>query len=114
MTLITASAAKTASDEAAIQTRVVLTSTTLADIDTAIRAQATRTDLDERTYKAVIVLACTFIADVEQIVQADDSKIPLSAVVSALTDAGYRVAPKVIKANRAGVNDKVRLQVAWN
>ena len=116
MALQAATTAKTASDAAAIQSRSILTSLVMGVIDTAITAESERTDVDERTHKITMTLA----ADVNgrtkpvEIIQSDDSKVLLMDVEAALVDAGYRVSSKSIKASRVGVNDKVKIQIAWD
>lgn len=117
MTLLTASAATTASNGSAIQVRSVLSSLTITAIDAAILAQSTRTDVDNRQYKVTMTLVATTDSEGKvQIIQSDDSKILLSDVVDALTDplAGYRVAYKTIRESRNGRKDKIKLQIAWS
>ena len=115
MALQTATAAKTASDAAVIQTRSILTSLTMIDINAAITAASIRTDLDERTYKIELTLR----ADVNgrtkpvEIIQADETKVLLADIKAALLDAGYRVSSKAIKDSRPENDDKVKLQIAW-
>lgn len=116
MELQPASSAKTSSDNVSIKERSVLSSLTMTIINSEITKQSTRTDLDCRTYKAEL----TFYADTNdgtkpvQIIQSDSSHVLLVDIESALNDAGYRISSTVIKSSRTGVNDKVKLQVAWD
>jgi len=116
MALQQSSAAKTASDAAAIQTRSILTSLVMGVINTAITTESTRTDLDERTHKITLTLAADVNGGTQpvQIIQSDDSKVLLSDIQAALIDAGYRVSAKAIKASVVGRDDRVKLQVAWD
>ncbi len=116
MALQQASAAKTASDTAAIQTRTILTSLVMGVINAAITTESTRTDLDERTYKATLTLDADVNGGTKpvDIIQSDDSKVLLPDIESALIDAGYRVSCKAISSSREEVDDKVRIQIAWD
>jgi len=115
MTLQAATTATTASDAANIQTRDILTSLVMDVIDIEITAQSTREDLDERTYKAEFVFSAAIneTTGVVEVIQSDDSKVLLIDIEGALIDAGYRFSCKPIKSFRIGVDDKVKLQVAW-
>ena len=115
MALVAASVTKTASDNAEIEVRDVLSSSTMAAIVAKITAESTRVDKDERTYK----LDIEFDGDVNgrtkpvEIIQADSSRILLDDIEGALTDVGYRVAGRGVK-TRDGKPDKVRIQIVWD
>ena len=115
MTLLSASITKTASDNAEIQSRAVLTSSTMTAIVAKINSASSQVDTDERTYKINI----EFEGDVNgrtkpiEIIQADDSRILLKDIESALVDAGYRVSCRGVK-TREGKSDKIKIQIAWD
>ncbi len=115
MTLQLASSAKSTSDAATIETRTILSSLIMAVIDAEITTQSARTDLDVRTFKAEF----TIDADTNggnspaQLIQSDSSRVLLSDLEGALTDAGYKISEKTILSSRTGVSDKVKLQVSW-
>lgn len=115
MAIQAAGSALTASDSAVIQTKDVISSLVMGVINAEITNQSTRTDLDKRTYKAEITLDADINDNtkVTLIIQSDLTKVLLVDVVDALADAGYRISITSIKASRKGVNDRVKLQVAW-
>lgn len=115
MPLQSAATAKTTGETTVIQARPALISLTITDINNLITVATTREDVIEKPHKITTVLEATKdAAGTEQIIQSDESTVPLLDVVGALTDAEYRVAYKYIPASREGLNDKVKLQVAWS
>lgn len=114
MPLQQASTAITASNASNIETKDILSSLVMGVINTEITTQSARTDTDERIYKTELTLD----ADINdrtspvQIIQSDATKVLLSDIEKALVDAGYRISCRSIK-TRDGINDKVKLQVAW-
>lgn len=115
MALESASTSKANSDVAAIQARAVLTSSTMAIIESKILAESTKVDKDERTYVAYFV----FEGDVNgrtkpvEIIESGGGRIFLVDIENALMDAGYKVHSQSPK-TRDGKPDKVKIQVAWN
>lgn len=116
MALQSAASAKNASDTADIQTKSILTSLVMGVIDAVITTQSTRTDLDTRIYKATMTLraAIDLNTGVVEVIQSDETKVLLVDLESALTDAGYNISCKSIKASRAGIDDKIKIQISWN
>lgn len=115
MALQQASTAITASDAANIETRDILTSLVMGVIDAAISTQSIKTDTDERIYKVTLTFpaAINSTTGVVELIQSDSTKVLLSDIEGALTDAQYRTSYKAIKASRVGIDDKIKLQIAW-
>ena len=115
MPLQPASTAKTSSDGALIKERSVLNSLTMTAINTKITAQSTRTDLDVKTLKTEFTFNAYTNGGTSptEIIQSNNSRILLSDLEGALTDASYKISVKTIRASRLGIYDKVKLQVSW-
>lgn len=103
------------SNRAIIQKKGILSSLIMAVINDEINYQSTRTDLDKRTCKTALTLDAEIGDGTKsvQVIQSDLTKVLLSDIKDALTDAGYRISCKLIKSSRTGANDRVKLQVAW-
>lgn len=114
MALQSATDAKTASDAAVIQTNATIISLTMTVINTQITAESTRIDKNERTYKASFTFDAKINDGSVEIIQADESSILLSDLIGALTLAGYRTSDRVVPASRLGLNDTLKLTVAWD
>jgi len=113
MTLQAASAAKTASDGAAIFTSLT-SSLVVTLINTEITAQSTGTDTEERVYRATLYIDCEITDNGPvELIQSNATKVNLFDVEETLKLAGYRVSCKAIT-TRSGIKDKIKLTVAWS
>lgn len=115
MAFTTAATAKTASDAAEQGTNGAIGSLTETLVNAEIVTASTKTGLLERLYSACICLDADLNGGTSpvDIVQSDDSLILLTDLTAALISAGYRVSVNEIK-TREGINDKVKLQIAWD
>lgn len=115
MALQQAITAITTSDAANIETRDILNSLVMGVIDAAISTQSSKTDTDERIYKVTLTFPATITSTtgVVEVIQSDLTKVFLSDIEGALTDALYRTSVRAIKSSRVGIDDKVKLQIAW-
>lgn len=115
MTLQSATEAKSISDLALIQAKAIISSLIMNVINTEITRLSTKITEDVRTFKADIQLEAILNDDKNkiEIIQSDLTRVFLIDIESALVDAGYRVSSRSINSSRAGVNDRVKMQVAW-
>lgn len=115
MTLQSAANAKSSSDNASIQEKPILLSLIMNVINDEITRLSTITDTEERIFKANIEFESIFNKNKNEItiIQSDQSQVFLVDIESALVDASYRVSSRAIKSSRIGINDRVKMQIAW-
>lgn len=108
-----ATAARTASDAAAIKANPAINSETINIIDNAITAQLVRTDTDIRIYNATV----KYNADLHEgkspaeIIQSDSTRVFLDDVMTILNDSGYRVS--VTKTPNLSKGDSIKIKASW-